>query len=220
MKLEKVYIGWWFQRTTLQLSEVYDFVREGTSELKLDSKKLKKLHEGLDLKDVEYDVDGLEYLILTTNSDIHIKIFEDGLIVLNDSNINEFSLFNDIDALANYYENKLSPALSYLFSLVAPIPKELANIETVYPYFIVLNNETKENIQLLLDKTEKEKYFEYENDSYDVVRGNKYYFVNNKNKSIDQVERYIEEQIFIREFKGQLHRYLNLHRIIWEKIDA
>lgn len=220
MKLEKVYIGGWFQRTTLQLSEVYDFVREGTSELKLDSKKLKKLHEGLDLKDVEYGVDGLEYLMLTTNSDIHIKIFEDGLIVLNDSNINEFSLFNDIDALANYYENKLSPALSYLFSLGAPIPKELANIETVYPYFIVLNNETKENIQLLLDKTEKEKYFEYENDSYDVVRGNKYYFVNNKNKSIDQVERYIEEQIFIREFKGQLHRYLNLHRIIWEKIDA
>ena len=34
------------------------------------------------------------------------------------------------------------------------------------------------------------------------------------------MERYIEEQIFIREFKGQLHRYLNLHRIIWEKIDA
>ena len=34
-----------------------------------------------------------------------------------------------------------------------------------------------------------------------------------------QVERYIEEQIFIREFKAQLHRYLNLHRIIWEKID-
>ena len=24
---------------------------------------------------------------------------------------------------------------------------------------------------------------------------------------------YIEEQVFIREFKGQLHRYLNLHRI-------
>ena len=25
------------------------------------------------------------------------------------------------------------------------------------------------------------------------------------------IERYIEEQIFIREFKGQLHRYLNIH---------
>jgi len=54
----------------------------------------------------------------------------------------EYSLFTDIDALAEYYEKKLSPAISYLFSLGAPIPKELANIETVYPYFIVLNNET------------------------------------------------------------------------------
>lgn len=220
MKLEKVYIGGWFQRTTLQLSEIYDFVRDGTSQLKLDSKKLKKLRDDLDLKEVHYGVDGLEYLMITTQTDIHVKIFEDGLIVMNDSNINEFSLFHDIEALAKYYEERLSPAISYLFSLGAPVPKELANIETVYPYFIVLNNESKENIQLLLDKTEKEKYFEYENDSYDVVRGNTYYFINNKNKSIDQVERYVEEQIFIREFKGQLHRYLNLHRIIWERIDA
>lgn len=220
MKLEKVYIGGWFQRTTLQLSEIYDFVRDGTSQLKLDSKKLKKLRDDLDLKEVHYGVDGLEYLMITTQTDIHVKIFEDGLIVMNDSNINEFSLFHDIESLAKYYEERLSPAISYLFSLGAPVPKELANIETVYPYFIVLNNESKENIQLLLDKTEKEKYFEYENDSYDVVRGNTYYFINNKNKSIDQVERYVEEQIFIREFKGQLHRYLNLHRIIWEKIDA
>ena len=36
---------------------------------------------------------------------------------------------------------------------------------------------------------------------------------------MDNIQRYIEEQIFIREFKGQLHRYLNMHRIIWEKID-
>ena len=57
------------------------------------------------------------------------------------------------------------------------------------------------------------------NDKYDVIRGDKYYFINNKKQSFDNIERYIEEQVFIREFKGQLHRYLNMHRIIWEKID-
>lgn len=220
MKIEKIYIGGWFQRTTLQLSEIYDFVRDGSSKLALDPKKLLKLHSALELQDVEYGVDGLEYLMLITKTGVHIKIFEDGLIVLNDSDVNEFSLFNDIEFLAEYYEKKLSPALSYLFSLGAPIPKELANIETVYPYFIVLNKATKENIQALLSRTDKQKYFEFTNNSYDVVRGDKYYFINNKNKDLTQVERYIEEQIFIREFKGQLHRYLNLHRIIWEKIDA
>lgn len=40
MNIEKIYIGGWFQRTTLQLSEIYDFVREGTSALNLDKKKI------------------------------------------------------------------------------------------------------------------------------------------------------------------------------------
>lgn len=220
MRIEKVYIGGWFQRTTLQLSEIYDFLREGKSELALDKKKLVKLHDALDLSTIDYGIDGLEFIKVTTRAGVNIKIFEDGLIVLNDSDINEFSLFNDIDSLASYYETKLSPAIGYIFSLGAPVPKELANIETVFPYFIVLNKATKNDIATLLAKTEKEKYFEFSNNDYDVVRGNKYYFINNKTKSLDQIERYIEEQIFIREFKGQLHRYLNLHRIIWEKIDA
>lgn len=150
MTIEKIYIGGWFQRTTLQLSEIYDFLRDGSSKLALDKKKLVKLHDALDLSEIDYGVDGLEYLKFSTRVGVNVKVFEDGLIVLNDANVTEFSLFNDIDALANYYENKLSPALSYLFSLGAPIPKELANIETVFPYFIVLNNSKKEDIEMLL----------------------------------------------------------------------
>lgn len=219
MRIEKVYIGGWFQRTTLQLSEIYDFLRECKSELALDKKRLVKLHDALDLSTIDYGIDGLEFIKVTTRTGVNIKIFEDGLIVLNDSDVTEFSLFNDIASLASYYEARLSPAISYIFSLGAPVPKELANVETVFPYFIVLNKATKNDVAQLLAKTEKEKYFEFSNNDYDVVRGNKYYFINNKTKSLEQVERYIEEQIFIREFKGQLHRYLNLHRIIWEKID-
>lgn len=218
MNIEKIYIGGWFQRTTLQLSEIYDFLREGTSQLHLDKKKLLKLRENLGLEEILYSVDGLEFLSFGTHEGITVKIFEDGLIVLNYKNMKEFSLFTDIEHLKEYYEKKLSPAISYLFSLGAPVPKELANIETVYPYFVVLNNESQENINLLLQKTEKQKYFEYKNANYDVLRGDKYYFINNKKRTIHEVERYIEEQIFIREFKAQLHRYLNLHRIIWEKI--
>lgn len=89
MKLEKVFIRGWFQRTTIQLSKIYDFVRGGSSKLELDKKKLLKLRENLELK--------------------------------------------EIDHLAAYYEQKLSTSLNYIFSLGAPIPKELANIETVYP---------------------------------------------------------------------------------------
>ena len=219
MKVSNVYIGGWFQRTMLQLSEIYDFLRECKTQLNLDQDKLNEYHKNLEIGKIDYGVSGEEYIEFTTALNIKVKIFEDGLIVLNNQKVSEDTLFADINHVTDYYENKLSPAFSYLFSLGAPVPKELANIETVYPYFIVCDNATKDEITDLLSSTEKQKYFEFTNTKYDVVRGDKYYFINNKKQSGEDIERYIEEQIFIREYKGQLHRYLNLHRIIWEKID-
>ena len=219
MNIEKVYIGGWFQRTMLQLTEIYDFLRKGTSKLDLDSDKLLEYRKDLAIGKIDYDVAGEEYIKFTTAYNITVKIFEDGLIVLSNSEVAEDTLFADIEEVKDYYENKLSKALNYLFSLGAPVPKELANIENVYPYFIVCNNAKNEQIADLLSRTERQKYFEFKNEKYDVVRGDKYYFINNKKQSLENIEKYIEEQVFIREFKGQLHRYLNLHRIIWEKID-
>lgn len=198
MKIEEICIGGWFQRTILQLTEVYDFVRDGSSRLDLDKDKLKKLHSELNIKNIEYGCNGLEYIYLSTLDDINVKIFEDGLIVLSVSKTSEKDLNENITKLSDYYSKKLSPALSYIFSLGAPIPKELANIATVYPYFIVLDKESKSDIKELLNKLDKERYYEYESKDYDVLRGNMYYFVNNKQKTLDDINRYIEEQIFIR----------------------
>ena len=219
MNISNVYIGGWFQRTMLQLSEIYDFLRSCKSQLNLDQNKLTEYRKQLAIGKIDYGVSGEEYIRFTTAYNIIVTIFEDGLIVLNNNNVHEDTLFADIDEVTDYYENKLSPAFNYLFSLGAPVPKELANIETVYPYFVVTDKATKEEMNTLLTRTDKQKYFEFKNDKYNVIRGDKYYFINNKSQSNEKIERYIEEQIFIREFKGQLHRYLNIHRIIWEKID-
>ncbi len=219
MKINNVYVGGWFQRTMLQLSEIYDFLRNCDTQLNLDKEKLGEHRKSLEIGKIDYGVAGEEYIEFTTALNIKVKIFEDGLIVLNNNNVSEDTLFADIDHVTDYYENRLSPAFNFLFSLGAPVPKELASIETVYPYFVVCDNATKEEISELLSRTEKQKYFEFNNNKYDVLRGDKYYFINSKKQSIDNIERYVEEQIFIREFKGQLHRYLNMHRIIWEKID-
>ena len=219
MKISNVYIGGWFQRTMLQLSEIYDFLREAKTQLALDQDKLIEYRKNLQIGRIDYGVQGEEYVEFTTALNIKVKIFEDGLIILNNHEVSEDTLFADIDELTDYYENKLSPAFSYLFSLGAPVPKELAHIETVYPYFVICDNATKDEMNALLSRTDKQKYFEFDNEKYDVIRGDIYYFINNKKAKDENIERYIEEQIFIREFKGQLHRYLNLHRIIWEKID-
>lgn len=219
MKITNVYIGGWFQRTMLQLTEIYDFLRDARTQLDLDSERLQELRKNLGIGKIDYGVDGEEYVEFTTNVNITVKIYEDGLIVLNNKDVSEDTLFADLDEITDYYEKKLSPAINYLFSLGAPVPKELANIATVFPYFIVCDKASKEEINELLTRTEKQKYFEFDNKSYDVVRGDKYYFINNKTEAIESIEKYIESQVFIREFKGQMHRYLNMHRIIWEKID-
>lgn len=219
MKISEIYIGGWFQRTMLQLSEIYDFLRDGTSRLKLNKRKLAELHAGLGIGSIEYGVQGEEFISIMTSEQIRVKIFEDGLIVLGTDQVSEDTMFADIENLKSYYEERLSPAINYIFSLGAPVPKELAHIENIYPYFVVCDNAKREDIAALLARTERQKYFEFDNKTYSVLRGDKYYFINNKKSSPEMIERYIEEQVFIREFKGQLHRYLNMHRIIWEKID-
>ncbi|MES2225466.1 MAG: hypothetical protein V4480_01505 [Patescibacteria group bacterium] len=217
MKIRRVYIGGWFQRTTLHLSEIYDFLREGTSGLELDPKKLKSLQKALAIKSVELKVDGLEHIELVSSNGISLKVHEDGLIVLRrDYGIGD-NLSADIKILTEYYEKKLSPAFSYIFSLGAPVPKELANIKTVYPYFVVVEDTTREEITKLMESFKEKKYFEVTGKRFDLFRGDKFYIVDMK-EDLGHCERFIEEQIFLREFKGQLHRYLNLHRIIWERI--
>jgi hypothetical protein len=220
MKISNVYIGGWFQRTMLQLTEIYDFLRSCDTKLDLlDKEKLKELHKSLQIGKIEYGVDGEEYLSFTTALNLKVKIFEDGLITVNNTNVSEDTLFSDIDKVQDYYENKLSPAFNYLFSLGAPVPKELAHVETIYPYFVICEDATHDDILKVLSSKDNQKYFEFECSKYDVIRGDKYYFINNKKQTLEDIEKYIEQQIFIREFKGQLHRYLNIHRIIWEKID-
>lgn len=216
MKIQKIFIGAWFQRTALHLSEIYDFLKEADSPLDLSKDKLKKLKGDLDIRKVSMKIDDLEYINISSKGGIGVKIYEDGLLALNKTPGPQIK--NDIEKLKGYYENKLSTGLRYIFSLGAPIPKELANIKTVYPYFIVLDNSNKKEVEKLLEDFGQDKYFEIKEDTFEIYRGNKLYIINNIAEKLVNIEKFIHEQIFIREFKGQMHRYLNLHRIIWEKI--
>jgi hypothetical protein len=216
MKIQKIYIGGWFQRTALHLREIYHFLKEADSPLDLSGKKLKNFQSNLGLKTVEMKIEDFEYINVVSNDNIEIKIYEDGLIVLGKNF--KTTVKGDITKLTSYYEKKLSPGLSYIFSLGAPIPKELANVKTIYPYFIVLDKASKKDIEKLLEDFQQKKYFEIKENSFEIYRGNKLYIINNISERLSSIERFIQEQIFIREFKGQMHRYLNLHRIIWEKI--
>lgn len=216
MTIQKIYVGGWFQRTTLHLSELHDFLRYANSPLDLDKDELKTLQQSLELDDVSMQVDDLEYVLTRNRNGVSVKLYEDGLIVLSSNAVDGTA--HTIGALTSYYEDRLSKAISYLFSLGAPVPKELANIKTIYPYFVVLEKATPNDIRKLLEQFEQDKSFEIKEKTFEIYRGDKLYIVNNKGEALTNIEKFIQEQIFMREFKAQMHRYLNIHRIIWEKI--
>ena len=145
-----------------------------------------------------------------------MKSTKTGLMLLKRKHSGDITA--DTELLADYYENKLSPAFSYIFSLGAPIPKELANIKTVFPYFISVQNATRDDILGILADQDQTEQLEIIHEDFEMFRGGTYYVIHRKNLLVRHVEAFIREQVFAREFKAQLHRYLNLHRIIWENI--
>ena len=118
MDAKRIYIGSWFQRTTLHLSEVYDFFMTGDSPLELDKKKLKKLRDNLNFEKVEDIHDDFEYISAVTKNGISLKIYEDGLITL--SRDPEGDIKNDI-------EGKKPPEGELVLDIQAPTPVGLVS---------------------------------------------------------------------------------------------
>lgn len=214
MIIQKIYIGGWFQRTTLHLTEIWDFLNRGKSNLDFPKEKLNKARSSLSIDSVNRESGPLEYILVKTDKEISYRIYEDGLIILE----KDFKLLkHDFEAIKDYYDNKLSKALSLIFSKGAPIPKELANIKTILPYIVTVTDGTKEEADKIFTDFAENVYSMLATKNIEVYRSPGIILINNL-KDEKLVREIIESQIFFREFKSQLHRYLAIHRVLWEKI--
>jgi hypothetical protein len=206
--------GGWYQRTTLHLSEVQYLFSNGESNLNLSKEKLRDLHQNLDLLKVSRESGYFEYIKAITNSGIEIRYYEDGLYILEIT-------ANDIDQgqkfLEDYFQNKMNPAISYIFSLGAPTPKELANIKTIHPVVISIFGEKEKNF-IPDESIFGNVYSKISSNNITVYKTSKYIFITTSKDSDLSVTSLVEMQIFFREFKDQLEKYLFIHRTIWEEI--
>lgn len=206
--------GGWYQRTTLHLSEIYYFFSQGKSALSLKSSKLEILYQKLNLAKVKRKAGYLEYIWALTNDDIEIRYYEDGLYVLE---LHGEDIQKAKSKLKNYFENAFEPAVNYIFSLGAPTPKILADIKTEHPFVIGVISDDPNNFKV--DKAEfGEVYATIQSEGICVFKTQNDIFVAANRGSYKMVEDINEMQIFFREFKDQLQKYLEIHRILWEKI--
>ena len=209
-----MYFGGWYQRTTLHLTEIYNFLSEGKSDLDLSRQQLNLLRQQMRLKKVSREADFLEYVRAETEDGIEIKYYEDGLYVLSLESIN---VLGAKEVLKNYYEKCFAPAFAYIFSLGAPTPRELANIKVVHPLAIGVVFGHPEKYRM--DEIKYGKiYSQVVSQELAVYKTSEYIFLVAKLRSKQLMEGLIEMQIFFREFKDQLQKYLDIHRSLWEKI--
>lgn len=204
-----VTFGGWYQRITLHLSEIYGFLEAGFSKLDLSKDKLAKYHTDLDLEEVSREVESLEFVKAKTASGIDIRYYEDGLYILQVAS-------EDIDSsqriLSKYFEEIFEPAISYIFSLGAPTPKVLANIKTYHPTVVSLKYKDPKSFKL--EEKYGEVYSQISSEEDTVYKTPGYIFVvTSGNKK--HLRHLIETQIFFREYKDQLEKYLNIHRVLW-----
>ncbi|MDD4931490.1 MAG: hypothetical protein PHG66_05105 [Candidatus Colwellbacteria bacterium] len=212
----RVSYGGWYQRTTLHLSEIYDFFSFGTSHLPLLKSELERLWRKLSLAEVSRESGYLEFISAKTASGITIRYYEDGLYML-ESEVDDISEVPDEKRkLEEYYAGSLSPAISYIFSLGAPTPKVLANIKTVHPTVIVgtMTDPSRFNPDEIFGPV----YSKLSSPGVSVVKTPLYIFVMTSPAAAVVATPVVENLVFFREFKDHLEKYLDIHRTVWEEI--
>ncbi len=207
-----VTLGGWYQRTTLHLSEIYDLFALSKSKLNLSSQKINNYYNELNLISVTRESGYLEYIKAITTDGIEIRYYEDGLYILSTKSTD---IKKSETQLKNYYEQCLNPAISYIFSLGAPTPKVLADIKTEHPIVVSANKITLKPSEII--KKYGEIYSQIVSENISVLKTPDYIFIISP-KSNNNINELIEMQIFFREFKDQLEKYLSIHRTIWEEI--
>lgn len=212
--MKTITFGGWFQRTTLHLTEVYRFLSGGSSDLNLSKNKLKNFRKNLNLKSVKRKQGYLEHVEITTSDKIKIRYYEDGLYVLE---IESDEIKKNADKLKKYFEEKWKPAISYLFSLGAPTPKILSNMKDNHPIVVGVVSRNIRSAKLD-EKVYGKIYSDTISKNTRVFKTKDYIVTIVSSKTKKELEELIDMQIFFREFKLQLHKYLNIHRKIWEEI--
>ncbi len=217
----KITFGGWYQRTSLHLTEVFDFLSKCESRLELSKEKLKEFHKNLNLKFATKETGNLDFVRAETKNGIEIRYYEDGLYILeiNPKGISSGEKTKDVEhsvkLLKDYFENFFNPAINYLFSLGAPTPKILSEIKEQHQIAITKFDEKHSEFNVpqkfgkVYNKTSSKEISVYKTENYIFIIGTA------EEKILESI---VETQVFFREFKSQLHRYLSMHREIWEEI--
>lgn len=217
MKIERVYLGAWNQRTNLHLEEVYRFLRGGEGVRGLDVEKTDGLRERLGADDVVFNETRVNDVRFTSGR-VSASLTEDGLLLLSNHEAAEPS--SAIEALKSFQRNAIDPALAHLFSRGAPPPKTIAQIDDTNVALVVGRDIPESETKRLFALFKDEPHSRAAADGVSVEAGDELIIIDldGAGFSEEDLTFFVRDLVFFREFERQLHGYLRMHRRIWEEI--
>ena len=215
---DRLCVGIWFQRTNIHLREFFRFAQGQGKIPGLDAKKLATLRNNLHAQNLHFLERDLNLLTLQSEG-IDMSMTEDGVILLSKK---EANLSAGVKALEKYYRDVFGPALSYLFSRGAPVPKSLSNLKEIFPIVVVTKNKDEKGIRAIYETFKETPYTSAHASDVTI------YFSNNLNvfnlhepiMSDAEVDELLRLSVFFRDLESQLNEYLELHRDIWDEVSG
>jgi hypothetical protein len=217
MKIEKVYTGSWFPRTKLHLQEFFNFLKYQSSELDLDKKKISALHDNLKIKNINYHGGTFDKVSVGCEG-CDFEYFEDGLLVLGK---NFRRTEKDLDFLEDFYQKKLAEVFTFIYSKGAPLPllTMLAPVHRVRTTIWAMSQAKESEVNNLLKSLGSNlPHAKVIDKNYQIYFSSKYICVVSKKIKTDECLNLIRHYIFFREYEGQMHKFLNINRYLWDNV--
>ena len=151
-------------------------MKEGVGPNGLNEKELVNKRNQLEIEQASFEEYPINSVILNTKR-VKTTITEDGVILLQTS-VEEVT--RSVNRLKLFYEERLAPAISYLFSLGAPLPKELHKAKHIYPLLFVVKKSDPKSLAELFKKIENTEIESVSSDKLAVYFGQSAIIIENK----------------------------------------
>lgn len=206
--------GGWMPRTSMHMDELYLFLTQQSTQLPLSTHKLLALHQELDLQYVSKEAGYLEYIRVTTNSDIEFRFYEDGMYVLEIAGNNPDAATRK---LKSYHDSALLPALEYLYSIGTPLPAIGKAGDHNHPVMVALPWPHPRHFDIGTDYGEIQ--YQIEAKGVCLYKTSSHIFVVAAKNNLDYLRDLVEMQLFFREYQSRLEYYLQLQRKVWSDVN-
>lgn len=211
MKVKEIYSGTWLPRTHVHLDELYHFFADATTSSSLEQERLRQLRKRVGAKEFGFHKGVIDELHVNCVQG-HFIATEDGVLVVKKvvKNLNQ-----DYKRINDFFLSKILPAVSYLFSTGAPLPKVYKSLDSIMPVVIWASTAHQSDIEALFKAFGDTMHLHMQGKGKHVFFGEKITLVVSRKTLSEQFINYL---IFAQDMSRQMAKLTTVHRIIWDEI--